>query len=80
MEIVDSSSPSLQERTLCSVVPGGRISAGNFPQGTPPSLEVPHVVGLVSPMHALAQHLFGGWADCSLHLSQCLELPEKEEA
>lgn len=37
-------------------------------------------MGLVNPMHALAQHHFGRHADCSLHLSQCLEFPEKEEA
>lgn len=37
-------------------------------------------MGLVNPMHALAQHHFGRQADCSLHLSQCLEFPEKEEA
>lgn len=38
------------------------------------------MMGLVYPMHARAQHLFGGQADCGLHLSQCLEFPEKEEA
>lgn len=79
---MDSSPPSLQETPLCSEVSGGRISAANFPQGTL-FLEVPHVMGLVNPMHTLAQHFLVDkltvvyiLVPCSLHL----EFPEKEEA